>query len=230
MIDLNKVVNETLVNLEEEKFVEKVVKERLEKTITGIVDDVFREYGDFGKSLKTYIEGNLNVDLNRLGLQGYNTLALAAIKEQLDKTITVQGIEKLKKSTEEMLSDVKESYKLSEIIEKLKSESLEDEWERDEDDRIALFIEGKEGDYRHIYLNEEDIDRKYSCDYQIDVDREGKPYSIKLKNEEINTKKILGGLYGLDRLLFKIYSTGAKIEFDCGDDPDDYEIYYRSDY
>ena len=89
MIDLNKIVNETLVNLEEEKFVEKVVKERLEKTITGIVYDVFREYSDFGKSLKTYIEGNLNVDLDKLGLQGYNTLALEAIKEQLDQTITV---------------------------------------------------------------------------------------------------------------------------------------------
>lgn len=228
MIDLNKIVNETLVNLEEEKFVEKVVKERLEKTITGVVDDVFREYSDFGKSLKTYIEGNLNVDLNRLGLQGYNTLALSAIKEQLDKTITVQGLEKLKKSTEEMLSDVKESYKLSEIIERFKSESSEDEWERDEDDKVTLFIE-KDGSFTHIYIDEEEKNNKWNCDYQINL-KEDKPYSIKLKGDEINTKKILGGLYGLDRLLFKIYSTGAKIEFDCGNDPDDYEIYYRSDY
>lgn len=228
MIDLNKIVNETLVNLEEEKFVEKVVKERLEKTITGIVDDVFREYGDFGKSLKTYIEGNLNVDLNRLGLQGYNTLALAAIKEQLDKTITVQGIEKLKKSTEEMLSDVKESYKLSEIIEELKGESSEDEWEHDEDDKITLLIE-RDRSFTHIYMDDEEKDNKWDCNYQINI-REDKPYSIKLKDDEINTKKILGGLYGLDRLLFKIYSVGAKIELDCGDDPDYYELYYRSDY
>lgn len=103
MIDLNKIVNETLANLEKEKFVEKVVKERLEKTITGIVDDVFREYGEFGRKLKDYIEKNLNVNLERLGLEGYNALALAAIKEQLDQTITVQGIEKLKKTTEEIL-------------------------------------------------------------------------------------------------------------------------------
>lgn len=226
MIDLNKIVNETLCNLEEEKFVEKVVKERLEKTITGIVDDVFREYGDFGKSLKTYIEGNLNVDLDKLGLEGYNTLALAAIKEQLDQTITVQGIEKLKKSTEEMLSDVKKSYKLSEIIEKLKNQSTEEEWGCD--DKITLFIE-RDGSFTHIYIDEEEKDRKYDCDYQINISKD-KPYSIKLKGDGINTKKILGGLYGLDRLLFKIYSTGAKVELDCGDDPDDYEIYYESDY
>ncbi len=226
MIDLNKIVNETLVNLEEEKFVEKVVKARLEKTITGIVDDVFREYGDFGKSLKAHIENNLNVNLDRLGIEGYNTLALAAIKEQLDKTITVQGIERLKKSTEEMLSDVKKSYNLSELIETLKNKSTIEE--REYDDKITLFIE-KDGSFIYIYMDDEEKDRKYDCDYQINIS-EDKPYSIKLKGDEINTKKILGGLYGLDRLLFKIYSTGAKIELDCGDDPDDYEIYYESDY
>ncbi|MDM0533204.1 hypothetical protein QTH05_06845 [Clostridium perfringens] len=222
MIDLNKIVNETLVNLEEEKFVEKVVKERLEKTITGIVDDVFREYGDFGKSLKDYIENNLNVNLERLGLEGYNTLALAAIKEQLDQTITVQGIEKLKKSTEEMLSDVKKSYNLSELIETLKNKSTIEE--REYDDKITLFIE-KDGSFTHIYMDDEEKDHKYDCDYQININRD-KPYSIKLKGDEINTKKILGGFYGLDRLLFKIYSTGANIELDYGDDPEDYDIYY----
>ncbi|WP_415321384.1 hypothetical protein [Clostridium perfringens] len=149
MIDLNKIVNETLVNLEEEKFVEKVVKARLEKTITGIVDDVFREYGDFGKSLKAHIENNLNVNLDRLGIEGYNTLALAAIKEQLDKTITVQGIERLKKSTEEMLSDVKKSYNLSELIETLKNKSTIEE--REYDDKITLFIE-KDGSFTYIYI------------------------------------------------------------------------------
>lgn len=43
MIDLNKIVNETLVKLEEEKFVETVVKKRLEQTISEIVDDTFRK-------------------------------------------------------------------------------------------------------------------------------------------------------------------------------------------
>lgn len=220
MIDLNKIVNETLANLEEEKFVEKVVKERLEKTITGIVDDVFREYGEFGRKLKDYIENNLNVNLERLGLEGYNTLALAAIKEQLDQTITVQGIEKLKKTTEEILSDVKEIYNLSELIGILKSKSL-----IEYDDRITLFIE-KEGIFTHIYMDNEEKYRKYDCDYQINL-KEDKPYSIKLKGDEINTKKILGGFYGLDRELFKIYATGSKIKLDCGDDPEDYDIYYE---
>ncbi len=229
MIDINKIVNDSLANLEEEKFVEEVVQKRLEKTITEIVDDVFRGWSDFGKNLKEHIEKNLNVDLSNLGIEGYNTLVLAAIKEQLDKTITVQGIEKIKKTTEEMLSDVKEEYTLSEIIEKLKGEDFRDEWEYDEEDKIYLEIE-QNGSFTHVYLHEdEDVRSKYNADYQIDIS-EGKPYSIKLKGDEMNTKKILGGLHGLDELLFKIYAHGSKIILDQGEDPEDYEIWFREDY
>ena len=86
--------------------------------------------------------------------------------------------------------------------------------------------------YKHIYLSEEEPygKSKYDYDYQIDINREGKPYSIKLKGKEIDKNKILGGLYGLDKLLFKIYASGSKIILDQGLDVDDYDIYFRSDY
>lgn len=236
MIDLNKIVNETLVKLEEEKFVETVVKKRLEQTISEIVDDTFRKWSTFGKNLKSYIEENLNVNIENLGIEGYNTLALKAIQEELDKMITAQGIEKIKETTRQILSDVKSEYTLSEIIEELKEENSKEEYEVDEYDTIAIIIDGEEDGYKYIYLSAEEPSSiygsvsKYDYDYQIVINRLGKPYSIKLKNKEIDTKKILGGLYGLDKLLFKIYSSGAKIILDKGMDPEDYDIYYRTDY
>ena len=174
----------------------------------------------------------VNVNLESLGLEGYNSLALAAIKEELDKCITIQGIEKIKETTKEILSDVKPEYTLSEIIECLKGASLKEEYEYDEGDSIALIINGEEDGYKHIYLSEEEPygKSKYNYDYQIDINREGKPYSIKLKGKEIDKNKILGGLYGLDELLFKIYASGSKIILDQGLDVDDYDIYFRSDY
>lgn len=229
MIDLNKIINNALVQMEEEKFAESVVKKRLEKTMIEIIDDLFREYSDFGKSLKEHISENLNINFRNLGLEGYNGLVLAAVKEQLDKAITVKGIEKIKQGTEEMLSDIKPEYTLTEIIEKLKDESHKEEWEFDYGEKVSLIIESSSSGYKHIYLDEEEKDRKYSYDYQIDVDSDGKPYSIKLRDEEINPKKILGGLYGLERLLFKIYASGSKIVLDQGNDADDYDydLYYR---
>lgn len=223
MIDLNKIVNDTLATLEKENYVENIVKARFEKTIKDIVDDVFREYSDFGKALKKHIEENLNVNLDKLELSGYNSLILAALKEKLDAVITVQGIEKVKEATEKMLSDVKREYKLSEIIEKIKEGINQDDVNYD--DRMTLIIEPTSGGYCHIYIDEEEKDYKYSCDYQINIDKEGKPYSITLRDETLDTRKILGGLYGADALLFKIYGAGSKIVLDHGTDPEDYDLY-----
>lgn len=228
MIDLNKVVNDTLSEMENEKFVEKIVKDTLEKSIKSIVDDIFRSYSDFGKKLETYIESNLNIDFNRLGLEGYNGIVLAAVKEQLDKSITVQGVEKIKNSMDEMLSDIKEEYTLSEIVEKVKDDSDKESYEYDYDEHVFLIIDKSSGGYTHIYIDndEDEPDRKYDYSYQIDIDNKGKPYSIKFKGDEINTKQIMGGL---DKLLFKIYASGAKIKLDQGDDADDYDLYYNQE-
>ncbi|MEG1256645.1 hypothetical protein [Clostridium sp.] len=223
MIDLNKIVNDTLVQMEEENYVEKVVKSTLEKTIASLVEDVFRSYSDFGKNLKTHIEENLNINFRNLGIEGYNGLVLAAVQEQLDKAITIQGIDKIKESMNDMLKDTKDEYTLTEIIEKLKGGCLKEEYEFDYDEKIELIIEDGGHGYKHIYMDEEEKDGKYECDYQISLDKEGKPYSIKLKGDEINTKKIMGGLYGLDKLLFKIYSSGAKIVLEQGENSEDYE-------
>ncbi|WP_346888313.1 hypothetical protein [Clostridium sp. UBA1056] len=156
MIDLNKIVNDTLVEMEKESYVEKVVKSTLEKTIASIVEDVFRSYSDFGKNLKTHIEENLNVNFRNLGIEGYNGLVLAAVQEQLDKAITIQGIEKIKESMNEMLSDVKEEYTLTEIITALKAESCKEEYEFDYDEKIELIIEDSNYGYKHIYMDEEE--------------------------------------------------------------------------
>jgi len=228
MIDLNKIVNDTLVEMEKENYVEKVVKSTLEKTIASLINDVFRSYGDFGKNLEKHIEENLNIDFRNLGIEGYNGLVLAAVQEQLDKAITIQGIDKIKESMNDMLKDTKDEYTLTEIIEKLKGESYKEEYEFGYDEKVELIIEDSDYGYKYIYMDEEEKGRKYECDYRIALDKEGKPYSIKLKGDEINTKKIMGGLYGLDKLLFKIYSSGAKIVLDQGECSEDYgyELYY----
>lgn len=229
MIDLNKIVNDTLVELEQEKFVEKVVKTRLEKTIEDIVDETFRGWSTFGKKLKNHVEENLNVDIQRLNLQGYNTMVLNEVEKQLDSIITTQGIEKMKENLQEMLSNAKKEYTLSEIIEEFKADI------NDKDDCgecITLHIE-KSYSSMYIYLDEEEDKYKYSCAYKIclDTDRDGKVWSVRIKDKEFKNTVIMGGLYGIDKLLFKIYSSGAKIILDKGIDPDMYDtgIEYEDD-
>lgn len=230
MIDLNKIVNDAMRDIEKEGFVERIVKERLEKTIGDTVDSLFRSYSNFGKELEKNIEENLNVDFDKLKLNGYNTLVLKTVQEELDKQIHIAGVEKIKENLKEMLSDIKEEYTLSEIVQACKEEDCKEEWEHDEGDCITLVINGKEDGYKHIYLDVEKDEYNYSCDYRINLDKDGKVYSVKLKGEEINKDKILGGFYGLERLLFKIYSSNAKVVLDNGMDPEDYDIYFREGY
>lgn len=228
MIDLNKIVNDSMEQIEKEGFVEKIVKERLEKTISDIVDDTFRSWSDFGKNLKTHIEENLNVNLEKLSIDAYNTLVLKAVQEKLDNAMKVQGIEKIKEAMDNMLKDVKDEYKLSELIEELKKEDYRDEWEYDEDDQITLIIDGR--GLTWISLDEDGETSEYSCKYRLTLNENGQMISLKIDDREIDKKSIMAGFNGLGDILFKIYASGAKIVLDCGDNPEDYELYYREDY
>ena len=107
-----------------------------------------------------------------LHLFGYKELADFAMQRENILGIST-GIEKIKETTKEILSDVKPEYTLSEIIECLKGASLKEEYEYDEGDSIALIINGEEDGYKHIYLSEEEPygKSKYDYDYQIDINR-----------------------------------------------------------
>lgn len=228
MINLNKIVNDSMKQIENEGFVEKIVKEKLEETIKDIVSDTFRSWSNFGENLKKHIEENLNVNLEELNIDGYNTLVLAAVQEKLDLATKVQGVEKIKEAMDEMLKDVKNEYKLSELIEELKGEDYRDKYEYDEDDQITLIIEDRYS-FKYIYLDKEASKGKYNCDYRISFYKD-KIYSLEIKDKEITKNNIMAGFHGLGNTLFKIYASGAKIVLDCGDDPEDYELYYREDY
>lgn len=228
MIDLNKMINDSLKNLEEEKFVEKIIKEEIQSTLKNIIDNAFSSYSKFGKQLKEKVEESLKVDFSGLGLICYNELILSTIKTELNNLIQIQGVEKMKESVSGLLSEVKSEYNLSELIQELKERDYRD---HDYDDKITLIIDN---DDRYgscvIYIDkDEDID-KYKCNYRISMDKEGKSYSIRVKDSEINAHYlIMKGLYGLDSLLLKIYASGAKIKLDEGNDPEEYEIYYNSE-
>ncbi len=228
MINLNKIVNDSMKQIESEGFVEKIVKEKLEETIKDIVDDTFRSWGDFGKNLKKHIEENLNINLKELNIDGYNTLVLAAVQEKLDLATKVQGVEKIKEAMDKMLKNVKTEYKLSELIEELKGEDYRDEYEYDEDDQITLIIE-ESYSFKYIYLDKDANKRKYDCDYRICLYKD-EIESLKIEDKEITKNNIMAGFHGLGNTLFKIYASGAKIVLDQGDDPEDYELYYREDY
>jgi len=224
MIDLNKAINDSLAKIESENYVQEVVDKKIKKTIESIIDDLLSAYGNFGKNLKTEIESNLNINLKELDIPGYNLLVLNAVKEKLNQVTTVQGIEKINEAMDKMLVSVKPEYMLSEVVEALRDH---EKGYRCSSDRMTLFIEESSSSkgYVDIYLDSDKKNSKYSCDYQIRIDPNGKVWNAKMDGRDFDKNKEFGALFGVGELLFKIYATGAKLTVD--QDIDDYNLSYH---
>lgn len=220
MIDLNKIMNESLEKVEKNGFVNMTIENAIEKTIESVVSDVFSWGSPFYKNLDEYIKSNLNVNFGELDLTGYNMLVVTAVKEHLDKTLKNEGIEKLKKRMDDMLQKVKEEYTLSEIIEKFKNDkfiNFEDE------DEITLRIEGS-APFCYIYLDSCQGKDRYNCDYMISLN-ESIPFRVKIAGKDtLETKDILNNFIGFNDFLFKIYAAGSKIVLDEGKNEYDYDL------
>lgn len=229
MIDLNKIINEKMIEIEKDGFIEKIIEDNLKKCLESVISDVFSYSGPIRDGIKNHIKENLNVNLHDLNIPQYNTLVVQAVNKKVKEMIEIQGINKLNECIDKMLMDVKEEYTLSEIIEQLKEEDYKEKYEYSHDDYLTLIIEERYG-FKHIYLDLEPNKSKYECDYNINIDDEGKIYSTKLENIDITKKLKIGNLYGLSEMIFKIYSSGAKIILDQGMDPDDYDTYLGEDY
>lgn len=213
-MDLNVMVNEGLAKIQSEGFVEKVIKEKLEKTIKEIMDDCLREYSDFGKTLKTQVQEQLKINLSQLDIQSYNHMILNVVKEKLDETLHVQGIEKIKESLDGILSPTKLEYKLSELIKELKDDATSyssEDWGGKE---ISFHDDGDSRTLRFIYFDEEEDVRNYDCKYRIAVRPDGTVTSVTIGGKEFNNKVIMGGLHGLEETMFKLYTSGAKLIID----------------
>lgn len=224
MMDLNKLVNDSLGKIQAEGFVEQVVEEQLKKTIKSIVHDVLREYSDFGKNLKKQVESQLNINLDKLNIASYNLMVLNAVKEKLDEAMYLQGIEKIKADMDEILGTSKNEYKLSELIEKLKNDALE--YEDDlRGEEMSFHIEPGSS-LTFISFDKEPDKHRYECKYRISVDKEGKLISVKIGGMEFKNNVIMGGLYGIEATLFKMYTQGSKLIID----EDEVDTYYPEEW
>lgn len=227
-MDLNKMVVASLAKMESEGKVQEIVEKHLESSIESAVKDLFGSWSDFSKDLKKTMQEELQINLKELQIGSYNHMVLNAIKEKLDMTISNTGIEKLKSELDEMLVSEQKEYKLSELIEQLKNDAI---GYGDPED-----FEGQEISFHHdpdrkilhfIYFDSKEDKGQYECKYRLVINpKDGTLQSADIDDRKFDNRVIMGGLNGLDEMLFKIYTTGAKIIVDS----DCVETYYPNPY
>lgn len=222
MIDLNKMIADSLAKMESSGKFQEIVDKQLEKTTSSIVKDLFGEWSDFSKELKSEVGEKLKINLDGLNLQSYNHLIIESIKNKLDDEVTNQGVVKIKNQIEGWLVDPKREYKLSELMKELSKEIDDlDELEYDECHEMSLHIDDS---YSSIFISfdtRENIS-EYSCKYRLFVSKEGELISVKINDTEyskrsssdFDIKSVLRGFRGVDETLFKMYISGAKLIVD----------------
>lgn len=225
-MDLNKMVMDSLTKLHAEGKVQEIVEKKVSETVKSIVEDAFGSWSDFSKGLKKQVQEQININFSQLDIASYNTMVLNVVKEKMDEAVHSQGVEKLKESLENMLSDVKKEYKLSELIHDMKEEAVE--YDEDLYGKEISFHDDKDRRVlRFISFDPEEDKSEYECKYRISIDNEGKLNTAKINEREFNNRVIMGGLHGVEETLFKIYSTGAKIIVDVDDI--DFEYGYENE-
>ncbi|MCC0679526.1 hypothetical protein IC218_04535 [Clostridioides sp. ES-S-0005-03] len=231
-MDLNKIMNDALVELEESGFVEETVKNQLEETIKRVVNEVFGNWGDFSKKIEKHLSENININLDKLDIQKYNVLVATTVKEKIDTTMKEQGIEHLKRNLDNMLVGIEKEYKMSDLLEELKEDKYDIDDYSYHQDCITFIIESSSYSKHARWINFDEYPNKdkYNSEYSILLRNNGTIAVFRYQNREISSKDIMNGFGNFGDLLFKIYAHGSKIILDCGDETDDYDLTNGEDY
>lgn len=212
-MDLNKMVKESLVEMDTKGIVLASVNKHVQYTVDKIVEDVFGRYSDFGKDLKKEVEEQLSLDLKKLNIRAYNHMVLEVIKQKIDESVTTVGIETIKEELDALLgSGEPPSYKLSELVDFMKAEQADDEDYFGQ--KISLHVQDRTS--LTFIRMDPDIDKEsYECKYDITVRNDtGQIHSIEINGTEFDNRLIMGGLHGLAKVLFKLYTMKGTVKID----------------
>ncbi len=191
---------------------EKIIAEKIEKTIRDILDESLKSWSPFGKALKEHIAAELRIDLTNLGIGGYNDIVIGIVKRKLEQAIDSDWKTKLEESIEHMLRDAPAEMKVSEILEAIRDDH-DDDAEDEKWEVATCIVETTKYQSRWLYFDPAPQDEKYRCRYRVLVSGDGTSASTWVDGKE-NERLLTGCLHGFERLLFRLRASGTKIIFD----------------
>ncbi|OPA77453.1 hypothetical protein BVG16_13425 [Paenibacillus selenitireducens] len=213
-MDMNLIVNNTLAELKEEGYMEKVIRKHLEKTIEDVVEDSLRSWSDFGKKMKERIKEQMDFSLENLDIPSYNHLIMNVIKGELNRAMADEGTKMIQEQMQELLGTAKEEYKLSDLIKQMVEDDCElDELWYEDYKEITVIVEEKYGN-QYIYIDPEEEKDWYECKYMIALNKDGTVWRSDVDKKNFENRVIMGGIYGLERMIFQMWTRKSKLIID----------------
>ncbi len=231
-VDLLKIAEKTVGDLVESGFVQEKMEEHMKKAIESIMDDTFGRWSTFSKAVKKQLEEKMDINLDELGLASYNTMVGEMFKENFDKMLKTDGVDKLRETIEGFLKIDEKEITLSELMKKMKSAYQAKIHEDEGEDLGGLEISFHYKKYTSLTFIDFDGQEgmsSYECRYRMSVHNEtGTINGLTIKGKEITNKTVMDGLYKFDNQMLQLFMKGTKIIMD----PDniDHEYEYGEDY
>ncbi|MGL5718075.1 MAG: hypothetical protein ACRCX2_34040 [Paraclostridium sp.] len=229
-INISEIVNNKIKEMEENKVVETLIAETIEKSVTKAITDAIDGYV-IKRTIEKKIEENVNGLVNEIGFTAYNTFIANSIKDVIEGTVQEDLKNKIIKSIDDVLLHKRESIKLSEIFEKYR-EYLNDELENQEKYDLENFIievEDDERGWRDYKLSKERVSSSWRGDnWDIEFtihenykdETTGKISWVKKDGKTIDSHNIPKYRSGFDDLLINLSFNKTKIEIDIDDEDD----------
>jgi hypothetical protein len=214
---MQELINAKLKELTDNGKLDEIITKQTTDFINGIIKDALSSYGDVGSAYKKKLQATLLEGLDKLDFVQYSKSLIDLVEAELNKSVLSIAIEPAKEMIKSFTGELeKKHWKLSEIIEKYKQEEVIPD-EHGESGEIAFIHEVS--DYGTVYVSfsesSKKVDKRYQCKYRLMIDRKtNKLYSPNIDGMPTHPIKEMGGLYGFDLFLFKLYAMECTIECD----------------
>lgn len=227
-IDIGEIVNNKIKEMEENKVVENLIAETIEKSVVKAVSEAIDGY-TIKRTIEKKVENEVCDIVNDIGFTAYNTFIANKVKDITEGTIRKDLEDKIQGTLNGILLNKKENIKLSDLFEMYREHlnSDTDEHEKYELENFVVEIEDNDRGWIIYKLSKEKS--KYSWD-KFDIEfiihenyndeSNGTMWRVKLDGENVDNSLKLGYRSEFENLLVNLMYNETVIEIDVEDEDD----------
>lgn len=167
MKELNEIVTKTISDMTNSGTIEKIIKEKLEKSIDSVFSEVFSYNSKFRETFRDSIEKVFDFDTSKIDLEVYNKQIINTVKAKLNNFFKDKAGDILKEEVEKMLPYIPEEMTFDQFIKYLIKEKLTDICNYDLLDFAEIQVEYSDISYKDYHVDIKlEKDKKYSLSFR----------------------------------------------------------------
>lgn len=210
-----------------------IIKEKAERLLNDIFNDLFRSYSDAGKKIKEVIEKKLDINLQEFDMVDYNALIANAVNKELGVLVKTESIEPVLKLTRAATGFMKKKeIKLSEIHELVIETAASDDYKDEKEISFHVTYNEEHGWFTIAIDLDENIEVKNCTIEMLINEKSGIIFIFRTKgkwygseNRKQPNPSALANYDLLQHKLFRLYSAQVKVIIDETEFENNYEDY-----